>query len=141
MRDVVYLYWDYNASRYTGVIFNQKHTMQKFLVLYCMPIMGLEDWMKKPEAERKAAEQQMQEEWNEWANKNAAMIVESGGAGKTKRSTANGIADVKNDVMLYSLVEADSHEAATKIFEGHPHLQIPGSWIDIMPMNKIPGMK
>jgi hypothetical protein len=28
---------------------------------------------------------------------------------------------------LYSVVQAESHEAAAKSFEGHPHLQIPQS--------------
>jgi len=34
--------------------------------------------------------------------------------------------------MLYGIIEADSHQAAAKMFEGHPHLGIPQSSIEIM---------
>jgi len=34
--------------------------------------------------------------------------------------------------MLCSFVEAESHEAAAKAFENHPHLQIPQSSIEVM---------
>jgi hypothetical protein len=33
--------------------------------------------------------------------------------------------------MLYSIIEAESHEAAAKAFESHPHLGIPQSSIEI----------
>jgi hypothetical protein len=63
------------------------------------------------------------------------------GVGKTKVVTAQGISDSKNDIMLYSLVEAETHEAAAESFEGHPHLQIPQSSIEIMEVHALPGMK
>ena len=50
----------------------------------------------------------------------------------SKRVTASGVSDTKNDIILYSFVEAESHEAAAKAFENHPHLQIPQSSIEIM---------
>jgi hypothetical protein len=34
--------------------------------------------------------------------------------------------------MLYGLIEAESHQAAAKMFEKHPHLAIPQSSIEIM---------
>ena len=42
--------------------------------------------------------------------------------------------------MLYSFVEAASHEAATKAFENHPHLQIPQSSIEVMEVRSMGGM-
>jgi len=42
--------------------------------------------------------------------------------------------------MLYAVVEADSHEAAARTFEGHPHLQIPQSSIEVMEINPLHGM-
>jgi len=42
--------------------------------------------------------------------------------------------------MLYSIVEAESHDIAAKAFERHPHLQIPQSSIqvtEIRPMGAI----
>ena len=52
--------------------------------------------------------------------------------GKTKRITAQGIADARNDLNYYAIVEADSHEAAANIFVDNPHLQIPASFIEVM---------
>jgi hypothetical protein len=39
--------------------------------------------------------------------------------------------------MLYSFVEAESHEAAAKAFEGHPNLGIPQSSIEIMEIRPV----
>ena len=69
------------------------------------------------------------------------MFVDKGaGVGKTKCVTAQGTSDTKNDIMLYAIVEAESHEAAAKTFEGHPHLQIPQSSIEVMEINPLHGM-
>ena len=71
----------------------------------------------------------------------AKMLVDKGaGVGKTKRVTAQGTSDTRNDIMLYAFVEADSHDAAAKTFEGHPHLQIPQSSIEVMEINPLSGM-
>jgi len=107
--------------------------MKKFLVLYMAPSSIIEEWMKTPEEERKAAEKKMQGDWQTWMKKNAGIFADmGGGAGKTKRITSEGTAAAKNDVMLYSLVEADSEDEVTDLFEGHPHLGIPQASIEIM---------
>lgn len=103
-----------------------------------MPAEGLAQWMKQDPEVRKGEEKKMKDAWNVWMSNHTGQIKESAGAGKTKRVTATGVADVANDVMLYSMVEAESHEAAAKIFEGHPHLAIPGASIDVMPANALP---
>jgi hypothetical protein len=114
--------------------------MSKFLVLYKAPTSVLDEWMKKPAEERKEEEQKMQGEWNEWMSSHKDALLETAGAGKTKSVTSSGISDVRNDIMLYSIVEAESHEAAAKMFEGHSHLQIPQSSIEVMAANPLPGM-
>lgn len=111
--------------------------MQKFLVLYMMPAAGLADWIKLPEEERKPMEEKMKIDWDRWAEEHKASLKETAGAGKTKRVSTQGIADVANDVMMYSFVEAASPEAAARLFVDHPHLAIPNAWIDIMPANPI----
>ncbi len=108
----------------------------KFFVTYQMPHTGLDAWMKLGEDERKAQELQMQTEWNAWMAAHKDLIVETIGVGKPKRITAQGVEDTRNDIMMYSIIEAESHEVAAKIFEGHPHFGIPESWIEVMPMNK-----
>ena len=116
--------------------------MQKFIVLYCMPAAGLEEWMKIPVEERQAQEDDLKAKWNAWMIANKTMMVgPAAGAGKTKRITPEGIADAKNDIMMYSIVQGESHEEVAKAFEGHPHLEIPGSWIDISTANYLPGME
>ncbi len=73
-------------------------------------------------------------------DEHAKMITLTEAGGKTKRVTANGVFDTKNDIMLYSFVEAASHEAAAKAFEIHPHLQIQQSSIEVMEVRSMGGM-
>lgn len=108
----------------------------KFFVAYQMPHTGLDEWMKMPEEERKAAEVQMQSEWNAWMEAHKDSIIESAGVGKPKRITTEGIEDSRNDIMMYSFVEATSIEAAADLFKNHPHFGIPGGWIEVMSVNK-----
>jgi hypothetical protein len=114
--------------------------MSKFLVLYMAPAAGMKEWMEQPEEVRKPEEEKMKADWDAWMATHGSKLSETAGAGKTKRVTAGGIADVSNDVMMFSMVEAESAEEAAKIFEGHPHFGIPGGWIDVMPANYLPGM-
>jgi hypothetical protein len=107
-------------------------TPKKFLVLYLAPADVLADWAKTDPATKKAAEQKMQGDWGRWMNDHAKMITVTEGAGKTKVVTSVGIGDTKNDIMLYSIVEADSHDIAAKAFANHPHLTIPKSSIQVM---------
>ena len=112
-------------------------TLKKFLVLYLVPAEVLAGWAKTDPATKKAAEQKMQSDWGRWMGDHAKMITVTEGAGKTKVVTSAGIGDTKNDIMLYSFVEAESHEAAAKSFENHPHLQIPKSSIEVMELRPI----
>jgi hypothetical protein len=107
-------------------------TKQKFLVLYLIPTSVMEDWAKTDPAIPQPAEQKMHAEWGKWMSEHADMIVSTEAGGKTKRVTASGVSDTKNDIVLCSFVEAESHEAAAKAFENHPHLQIPQSSIEVM---------
>lgn len=108
----------------------------KFFVTYQMPHTGLDEWMKLPEEERKKQEQEMQSEWNAWMASHKEAITETAGVGKPKRITKEGTVDARNDLMMYSFVEAESLEVAAKLFEGHPHFGIPGAWIEVMSVNK-----
>ena len=79
--------------------------------------------------------------WKAWVEKHHGAIVGMGGPlGKTKKVTPGGIADVSNEMGAYTVVRADSHEAAAKLFENHPHFAIfPGESVEIMPVLPIPG--
>ncbi len=115
--------------------------MKKFLVTYLAPASVIDDWKKKPADERKDAEQKMQSEWKKWMADHAAMLADAGaGVGKTKAVTTHGTSDVRNDIMLYGIVQADSHDAAARAFANHPHLQIPQASIEVMEINPLSGM-
>jgi hypothetical protein len=79
--------------------------------------------------------------WGNWMAQNAAAIVDGGGPlGKTKKASAAGVSDIRNDVAGYVIVQAESHEAAARLFEGHPHFAIfPGDCVEIMERLPIPG--
>ncbi len=106
--------------------------MKKFMVLYMAPVEMIAEWMKTSEEERKASEAKMREEWNAWMGAHGSSVKETKGLGKTKTVTSSGVTDTKNGMMLYSVVEAESAEAAAKMFEGHPHLGIPGASVEVM---------
>jgi hypothetical protein len=79
--------------------------------------------------------------WGEWMARHAGQIVDAGGPlGKTKRISAAGIEDSHNHIAAYVIVEAEDHEAAARLFEGHPHFSIfPGDGVEVMPCLPIPG--
>lgn len=112
----------------------------KFLVLYKTPTHVLDKWMETPAEERKEMESKMGAEWNAWLKEHASQVTETYGAGKPKIVNKDGATDSRNDIMMFSVVEADSAEAAAKLFENHSHFQIPESSIEIMPANTLPGM-
>ena len=78
----------------------------------------------------------MQNEWNAWMAAHKDAITETAGVGKPKRVTSDGVEDARNDLMMYSFVEAESIEAAAEMFKGHPHFGIPGAAIEVMSVNK-----
>jgi hypothetical protein len=116
-------------------------TRKKFMVLYTVPGQVMAEWAQTEPATRKAAEEKMQSEWRTWMEKygNALSITEA--AGKTKAVTLGGVSDTKNDIMLYSVVEAESHEAAVRMFASHPHLTIPQSSIQVMEVRALGPMQ
>ena len=97
-------------------------------------------WNALSEAERKAKEIEGIAAWKAWVTKHQASLAEMGGPlGKTKQVGSSGIADISNELGAFTVVRASSHEAAAKMFEGHPHFAIfPGEAVEIMPVLPIP---
>ena len=98
-------------------------------------------WTALPEAERRAKEQEGIAAWKAWIEKHrAAVSVMGGPLGKTKKITERGVGDVSNEMSAFMIVRAESHEAAVKLFENHPHFTIfPGESVEVMPVLPIPG--
>jgi len=78
--------------------------------------------------------------WKASVEEHHAAIVGMGGPlGKTKKVSERGIEDVSNPMSAYTVVRAESHDAAAKLFEKHPHFTIfPGDSVEIMPVLPIP---
>ena len=79
--------------------------------------------------------------WKAWVEKHHDAIVGMGGPlGKTKKIGEHGIEDISNLMSGYTVVRAESHAAAAKLFEKHPHFTIfPGESVEVMPVLPIPG--
>ena len=116
--------------------------MQKFVALYTGSSSDAEraKWNQMDEQSRKKREDAGMKAWRDWGVKHATSIVDQGSPlGRTKRVGRDGISDIRNSIAAYVIVQAESHEAAAKMFEGHPHFAIfPGDSVEIMPCNEIP---
>ena len=99
------------------------------------------EWDALSDEERRIRETEGMAGWKAWVERTQASFVQMGGPlGKTKRVSADGIQEVSNELGAFTLVRAESHEAAAKLFEGHPHFTIvPGDAVEIMPVRPIPG--
>jgi len=97
-------------------------------------------WDALAESDRRAKEREGIAAWKAWVERHQKAIVAMGGPlGKTKKVTQRGSDDTSNNLGAFTVVRADSHEAAARLFEGHPHFTIfPGDSIEIMPVLPIP---
>ncbi|MEO8187990.1 MAG: hypothetical protein ABI580_11575 [Burkholderiaceae bacterium] len=116
--------------------------MKNFLATYMGSASAIAEWKKMDEDKRKQREAAGMEAWFKWGTVNQKSIVDQGTPlGKTKRISAQGISDTKNEVAGYTIVQAESHEAAAKLFENHPHFtQFPGDSVEVMECLPMPKM-
>lgn len=117
-----------------------EHEMKRFLAIYTASAEAMSRWKSLPEQERKERETTGLKAWQEWAARNKAAIVDEGAPlGKTKRASSEGIADIRNNMAVYNVVQAESHEEAVEIFKDHPHFTIfPGEAIEVMEFLPVP---
>jgi hypothetical protein len=113
--------------------------MKKFLVLYMAGAADFERMMKESTPEQ---QQKGMAAWMKWMGDHKASIVDGGAPlGKSKRVDAKGASDIKNGIGGYSIVQANTAEDATKLFgKDHPHLQMPGGWVEVVEVMQVPGM-
>lgn len=98
-------------------------------------------WNALSDEQRRAREQEGMAAWGSWVETHRDAIVDNGGPlGRTKRISGDGVTDVSNDLAVYMVVRAASHEAAARMFEGHPHFtHFSGEAVEVMPILPIPG--
>ena len=116
--------------------------MKRFMAVFTGSPNAFEAYAKRfpTEEARKANDRKGMDGWKQWVERHSKSIVEMGGPlGRTKRVTKDGIADVRNNLGAYTVVQADSQEAAAKMFLEHPHFTIfPGDGVEIMEVLPIP---
>jgi len=119
--------------------------MKKFLAVY----IGMADarekagWDKLEPAELENRQAQGIKAWKDWMLTHQAAIVETGGPlGKTKRIGPQGISDMRNSLVGYVVVQAESHQAAAEMFQKHPHFTLfPGDSVEVMECLPVPGQE
>jgi hypothetical protein len=116
--------------------------MKRFFALFQIPASVMENWKKNTSpAEMKAAGEKMMGDWEKWTKAHEKSLLDRGAPlGKTKRVTSTGVADIRNELNWYSIVEAESHDAAARLFLDNPHLQIPQAFIEVMEIPPLPQM-
>ena len=90
--------------------------MSKFLFLYRGPAQPMENFTPEQSAEQMQA-------WGAWMGKLGPALVDAGAPFGARAAVAdNGSSPAPSDQNGYSIVEADSLEAARAFTDGHPFL-------------------
>jgi hypothetical protein len=116
--------------------------MKRFMAVFTGSPNAFENYAKRfpTEEQRQANDRKGMEAWHQWVDEHDGVIIETGGPlGRTKRVTKDGVADIRNNLAAYTVVEAESQEEASKMFLNHPHFAIfPGDGVEIMEVLPIP---
>ncbi|MCA8902071.1 MAG: hypothetical protein KDA53_12560 [Hyphomonas sp.] len=93
-------------------------------------------WLAFTEAEKRAHDEAGLAALAAWdATHKDSIVYQGGPLGPTKQVSGDGIADVVNQMTVFVVVRAPSHEAAAEMFVDHPHCTIfPCHAVDIMPL-------
>ena len=103
--------------------------MKKFLVLYHSTVPAKEQMANATPEQAKAG----MDMWMAWMKKAGSAIVD-GGAPLTAVASANW------KIGGFSIVQAESVQAAEALMKEHPHLKAPGGTIELHEFQQLPGM-
>jgi hypothetical protein len=111
--------------------------MKKFVVLYFAPHSAQAQMAEStPEAAREGMKA-----WMEWSQKAGDGIVDLGNPlGSGVEITATGTSEASAGVAGYGILQADDLAGAQALLDGHPHLMMPGSSIQVYESVDLPGM-
>lgn len=115
--------------------------MKRYLAVFTGSPGAMASWEKLSESERERRHAAGMAAWQKWGADNAAAIVEMGGPlSRTKLVSKAGITDIRNNLSAFTIVQAESQEAAARLFQSHPHFTIfPGEGVEVMEVLPIPG--
>jgi hypothetical protein len=114
--------------------------MKSYLAVFTGTPSAMAQWEALSEDERQQRQAQGVAAWKTWARDNTAAIVEMGGPlSRTKLVSSGGITDIRNNLAAFTIVRAESQEAAARLFLDHPHFTIfPGEGVEVMEVLPIP---
>ncbi len=116
--------------------------MSKYLVLY--QSAGAMDGPSVSEMFAKAAPEQLAAgmgAWRAWYEKCGSAVVDLGTPlDRVAKVQGHTFSDVRTTITGYTILEAGSREDAVALVQDHPHLRMPGTWIDVLECVQIPGM-
>jgi hypothetical protein len=109
--------------------------MSKFLFIYHSPMTPAEAAPPAPEDMEASMG-----EWNAWGAKVGDGLIDFGTplANGVRVSPGGATAPSTLEVSGYSLIEAENAEAALDLAKQHPHLNMPGSEIEVHEAHHIP---
>jgi hypothetical protein len=114
--------------------------MKKFLALYTGSPAAFAAWTALSPAEQQQRQVQGIAAWKQWMADNAASVAETGGPlSKTTLIDLAGISEIRNQLAGFTIVQAESQQAAAALFVNHPHFAIfPGQGVELMEFLPIP---
>jgi hypothetical protein len=109
--------------------------MKKFLVLYRSQVSAAEQMAKATPEQGKMA----MEAWMAWAKRAGSALVDMGSPTGNLTVVGHGTASAGH-IGGFSILQAENMDGAKKALDGHPHLSMPGAWIEVLECLPIPGM-
>lgn len=115
--------------------------MKNYLAIFTGSESGSQAWQALDAQTQKSRTAEGMAAWHKWVADHQADIVAMGGPlGKTIRVDAEGLKDIRNAMAAYTIVRAQTHQDAAKMFLNHPHFSIfPGDGVEIMEVMPVPG--
>lgn len=114
--------------------------MKKFLAIYTGSPAAFASWAALSPAEQQQRSEQGMAAWKQWMLDNAVSVDEMGGPlSKTTLIDKTGISEIRNQLAGFTIVQAESQQAAAALFVNHPHFSIfPGQGVELMEILPIP---
>ena len=116
-------------EEYNGEINVNLNNMKKFLGIYMMPTLAMDEARKTSTPEKQKEEMAS---WGKWMESIKGSTVDGGApTGKNIRVNSQGMNLVRNEVCGYIVVEAETIEDAAKLFEGNPMLAMSEAYVEV----------
>jgi hypothetical protein len=107
--------------------------MKKFLVLYRAPVSAADQMAAATAEQAKAG----MDAWMQWAGRAGSAIVDMGAPVQSVAHLNGGA--LPGHIGGFGVVQAESQLGAKQLFDGHPHLSMPGASIEVLELLALPG--